>query len=131
MKAPLALPPLATLLRADAAVCTVSGVALILAAAPVAALTGLPAGLVLGAGIALLPSALLMWLVARDAVPVRAGTRVVVAGNAAWVAASLALLASGLVSPTAFGTVFVLVQAAVGGAFGVLEHAALRRLAPA
>jgi hypothetical protein len=116
---------LPAVLRADAALGFAMGVALALAAGPVAGLTGLPPGLLRGAGLALLPVAAFMAWAARPAAPRRAG-RAVVIGNCAWVAASLGLLVSGFVAPNALGTAFVLAQAAVVAGFAWAEATALR-----
>lgn len=62
---------LPAVLRADAALGFAMGVALALAAGPVAGLTGLPPGLLRGAGLALLPVAAFMAWAARPAAPPR------------------------------------------------------------
>lgn len=117
---------LRNLLLADAATCAAMGLALASGAAPLAALTGLPAALLSYAGLALLPIAAVMLLVALRPALQPAGTWLVIAGNAAWVAASLALLLSGWVAPTATGTAFVVVQALAVAVLAKLEHGALR-----
>lgn len=57
-----------------------------------------------------------------------AAIRLIVGCNAAWVVASIALLASGLVSPTPFGYVFVLVQAIAVAVFAEAQWLGLRRV---
>ncbi len=116
------------ILAIDAATCAVMGLALDFTAQPLAALTGLPAPLLLYAGIGLLPIAAFMALVAWRPHP--AAVRLVVIGNAAWVAASLALPVSGWVDPTALGIGFVLVQALAVAGLAMLEHAALKIARP-
>lgn len=127
MKNLLSLRPLVAI---DAATCAVMGLALDLAAAPLAALTGLPAALLVAAGLSLLPIALFMALVAWRPHP--AAVRLVVLGNAAWVAASLLLVVpTGWVAPTALGIAFVLAQALAVTVLALLEQAAARAAATA
>ena len=121
-----ALPSLRALLLVDAATCAAMGLALALGARPLAALTGLPDALLLYAGLALLPVAAFLALVALRPALQPAGGWLAVAGNAAWVAASLALLASGWVAPNGLGVAFVLVQALAVAGLTLLELAALR-----
>lgn len=123
--------PLVTLLRLDALACAVMGAGLVLGAGPLARLTALPEWLLLGAGAALLPVAGFIWLVARGAIPMRGGTRMVVLGNLGWVLASLALLASGWGAPNTLGQGLVAVQALAVAALAALEHRALGRAARA
>ena len=52
---------------------------------------------------------------------------IVIAGNAAWTIASIALLFSGAVTPNLLGEVFVAAQAIVVGAFAELQYIGLRR----
>jgi hypothetical protein len=115
------------LLAFDAATCLAMGVALLALAGPLAAPLGLPAGWLRGAGALLLPCAALMAWAARPAAHQRALAGVVVAGNAAWVAASVAV--SALFALTAVGEALVLGQAAAVALLAALEARALRRLA--
>lgn len=121
MKNLLSLRPLLAL---DAATCAVMGLALDFGARPLAALTGLPAPLLLYAGISLLPIALFMAVAAWR--PHTFAVRLIILGNAAWVAASLALLVSGWVAPNGLGIAFVMVQALAVAALALLEQAAAR-----
>ncbi len=118
---------LRALLRLDAITCLACGLALSLGAGPLGALFGLPPALLLGAGLALLPCAGLMALAMRR--PSRALVGLILAGNWAWAAASLAVLA--LTSPTALGAAFVLAQAALVAAFAWAEARAARAAAAA
>ena len=121
--------PLRRLLYVDAATCAATGLLLAAAAPALATPLGLPVPLLREAGIVLLPfAALLVWL-ARQPRPPRGAVWGVVAANALWVVASVALLPSGLVAPTALGEAFVLAQAAVVAALAGLESTALRRAA--
>lgn len=103
---------------------TLGGMGLILVAfaGRLSVLTGLPDSLLLGAGLALFPVAVLMALTAvrgwNWAVPL------VLWGNAGWILASVALLP--VFRPSAFGTAFVVVQAAVVLALVTLEWRSAR-----
>lgn len=121
----LALPaqdrrsPLRRVLMADAS----SGVgmgALHLAFTPaVAGATGLAPALLTWSGLALFPcAALMLWTALRRPLALPA-VWVIVLGNAAWVLASLALLAQGTLP--ALGVAYVLAQAAVVGVLAALE----------
>lgn len=118
---------LRNLLLADAATCTAMGLLLVLGSAPLARLTELPAALLDHAGIALLPIAAVMLLIAMRPALQPAGAWLIIAGNAAWVAASFGLLLSGWVAPNASGIAFVVVQALAVAGLAKLEHGALRR----
>ena len=110
-------------LLVDAITCTAAGALMTCATGPVAQLTHLPDPLLRIAGLALFPvAALFAWMAVS--VPFRRPLlRVAVLGNAAWVAASLAVLA--MTSPSALGYVFVLAQAAAVTLLAALEARAL------
>jgi hypothetical protein len=124
-------PLLRLALLGDAAASGATGLLLAAAAAPLSGLLGLPEGLLLVAGLVLLPyAAAVAWLGSRAA-PSRGLVRAVVAVNLVWVVDSLLLLAfgpafAGLV-PTALGVAFVLAQAAVVAGFAAAQWVALRR----
>lgn len=108
----------------------VSGAAavLLLAGGPLLSpLLGLPQALLVWAGIAMVPFVVLLVVVARRSASSRMTLVDIVALNALWVAASLGLLVSGLVAPTALGYVFVLAQAAAVALFATLQFLGLRR----
>ena len=108
----------------DAATCVATGLFLALLAAPLAPFLGLPADLLLYAGLALLPiAAFIAWVAAREQISA-AGVRLVIVGNAAWVLASLALLFA--VSPTLLGYAFVIGQAVIVAALAEMEYVGLR-----
>jgi hypothetical protein len=116
-------------LLADALASAAMAALLLPAAGALAGPLGLPAGLLRGAGLALLPwVALTAWLGTR-AEPSRPLVWAVVGGNAIWVADSLVLLLSGWVAPTALGVAFVLAQAAAVATFAVLQAMGQQRLA--
>jgi hypothetical protein len=117
--------PLRTVLAVDAATCGVMGLVLIIGAGFIAGLTGLPAALLLYAGIALLPIAAFMAIVASRPTPPAAGVWLIVLGNIGWIAASVLLILSGWVAPNALGHAFVLVQALIVAGLSWLEYGAL------
>lgn len=97
------------------------------AAVPLSGLLGLPAGLLRGAGLVLLPYAgLIAWLALRRAMPPRWAVWGVVAINATWAADSVLLLLTGWVAPTALGLAFVLAQALVVAGLALLQAMAVR-----
>lgn len=120
-----------TLLRrvllVDAIATGAMGVLLLLGATPLESLLGLPASLLRGVGLLLVPFAVgLVWLAPRaGALP--GLVRAVVVANVLWVVASILLLVSGLVNPTRLGTLFVAVQALAVVVFAYLEHRAAGR----
>lgn len=115
---------LQSLLAIDAVTCAAMGVLLLAASGPIAALTRLPAPLLIGAGTALLPIAAFMAITSRATAVPRWAARLVVLGNWAWVLASMALPATGLVQPNALGWVFLFGQAAVVALLAKLQSGA-------
>jgi len=90
-------------------------------------LLGLPAALLRGAGLVLVPYVAFVAIVAARARISTAAVWAVIACNAVWTVASVALVIDGFVTPTALGTVFVIGQAVAVAALGVLQYVALRR----
>lgn len=112
-------------LLADAIVSGAAGVVMMLGAAPLAPLLNLPEPLLLIAGASLMPWFLALITLSRlEAVP-RGGVRAVIAVNALWVAASIAVLF--VTSPSALGYAFVIAQAVAVGVFTELQIMALKR----
>jgi hypothetical protein len=120
---------LRTVLVADALVSGATGLLMLAGAALLEPLLQIPATLLRGAGLALLPyAAFVAMLARRDALP-RAGVWAVIACNVLWAIDCVALLVTGWIDPTALGVVFVLVQAVVVAAFAELQVVGLRRIA--
>ncbi|MGB3288002.1 MAG: hypothetical protein WBA83_01875 [Burkholderiaceae bacterium] len=113
---------LQSLLAFDAATCIAMGALLLAASDTIAVLTHLPASLLFWAGAALLPIAAVIGGLSRIRQTPRWAVMVVIAGNAAWGLASIALPVLGLVQPNALGWVFLLGQAAVVLLLAVLEY---------
>ena len=100
---------------------------LTLGAGVLAPLLNLPEPLLRETGLFLiLYAALVGWLGTRPAMP-KALVVVVIAGNAAWTLASIALLFSGAVTPNLLGEVLVAAQAIAVGALAELQYIGLRR----
>lgn len=114
-------------LLVDAIATGATALKLVLGADFLQPLLALPAPLLRGAGLFLVPFVLLVAILSgRRAVP-RGAMVAVVATNAAWVLASLWLVLAGPWQPSAFGIAFVLLQAAVVAAFALLGWIGLRR----
>jgi hypothetical protein len=116
-------------LRVDAAACAGMGLVLAAGAAALDEVLGIPAGWLVGIGVVLVAfGAGLAWLSAGAAIPAPLG-RAVVAGNAAWVVASVAAVAMGWWPLTAAGVAIVIAQAVAVAALAEAEWMGVRRLA--
>jgi hypothetical protein len=114
-------------LLADAIFSGVSAVGLTLGTDTFASLLNLPQALLQETGLFLIAYTILVgWLGTRPSVP-KALVMLVVAGNAAWTLASIALLFSGAVSPNLLGEIVVVAQAIATGVFAELQYIGLRR----
>lgn len=114
-------------LQIDALLSGGCGLLLAAAAGPLGGLLGLPAALLLWAGLALLPwAAALLWI-ARPERPARSAVTAVIALNLLWGLGCLALLLAGWGAP--LGQAFLVAQAAFVGLFAVLQAQGLRRIA--
>ena len=114
-------------LLADAIFSGASAVLLSFGAGALAPLTNLPEPLLRETGLFLiLYAALVGWLGTLTAMP-KALVKVVIAGNAAWTLASIALLFSGAVTPNIWGEALVAAQAIAVGALAELQYIGLRR----
>jgi hypothetical protein len=126
-----AAPARRSLLRAalalDAAVSGANGLAYLVAAGPLGDLLGLAPDLLRAVGAGLVAFALVVAAAARREDPPRTLVRAIVAGNVAWVAGSLAVVLAGWGSPSTAGSVWIVLQAVVVGAFAELQLTGLRR----
>jgi hypothetical protein len=114
-------------LLADAIFSGVSAVGLTLGAGMFAPLLNLPEALLRESGLFLIAYAIFVgWLGTRASMP-RLLVVIVVAGNAAWTLASIALLFSSLVSPNLLGEIVVVMQAIATGVFTELQYIGLRK----
>jgi succinate dehydrogenase hydrophobic anchor subunit len=111
----------------DAAASGATGLLMIAAAGLLEGLLGLPAALLRGAGIVLVPYvAFVAFTATRESIS-RPAVWAIIAANALWAITSALLLVSGLVAPTALGYAFVIFQAAVVALLGELQYMGLRR----
>jgi len=114
-------------LQADAIFSGVSAVMLTIGAGPFAPLLNLPETLLRETGLFLIAyAALVGWLGTRQSMP-RVLVGVVIAGNAAWTLASIALLLSDAVTPNLLGETAIALQAIVVGVLAELQYVGLRR----
>ena len=118
--------PLRWVLCADAAVGLLVAAGYLLGTTLYAQLTGLPPAVLRGAAIVLLGYVVALGLAAM-LTPLRRRLVVgIIVANAAWVIASLSVLA--LVPTTPFGAFYVIAQAAIVVGFAVAEYVTLRRV---
>ena len=111
----------------DAVASGATGLLAIVASGFLSWLLDLPAGMLLGAGLVLVPYVLfVVYTATRSEIPRGAVTLIIIA-NALWAIASVAVLLSGWVAPNALGIAFVLAQAAVVALLGELQYVGLRR----
>jgi hypothetical protein len=120
-------PFLRNVLLLDAAASGATGLLLIAGAGLLDGLLGLPVALMREAGLILVPYvAFVAWVGTREMIA-RGAVWAVVAANALWAIASVGLLVSGWVAPTALGCAFVIAQAVVVALLGELQYAGLKR----
>ena len=114
-------------LMLDAVASGATGLLMIAGANLVDGPLGLPAALLRGAGLVLVPYvAFVVWAGTREAISLPA-VWAIIAANVLWAAASALLLVSGWVSPSALGYAFVIGQAVVVALLGELQYLGLRR----
>ena len=114
-------------IQADAIFSGVSAVLLTFGAGDIAPLLNLPEALLRESGLFLIAyTALVGWLGTRQTMP-KALVAIVIAGNAAWTLASIALLFSDAVMPNLLGEAAVAMQAVVVGVLAELQYIGLRR----
>jgi hypothetical protein len=120
-------PFLRRALLADAVFSGVSAVVMTLETSALAPFLNLPETLLRETGLFLIAyTALVGWLWSRPSVP-KVLVMTVIAGNAAWTLASIALLFSGAVSPNLLGEIVVVAQAIATGVLAELQYIGLRR----
>lgn len=114
-------------IQADAIFSGVSAVLLTLGAGMLTPWLSLPEALLRETGLFLVAyAAVVGWLGTRQSMS-KALVGIVIAGNAGWTVASIALLFSGWVNPNLPGEIFVAAQAIAVGAFAELQFVGLRR----
>ena len=111
----------------DAVASGATALMMVAGAGLVEGLLGLPAALLRGAGIVLLPYvAFVIYTGTRETIS-RPAVWAIIVANVLWAAASAVLLVSGWVAPTALGIAFVIAQAVVVALLGELQYMGLRR----
>jgi hypothetical protein len=112
---------------ADAVFSGASALLLSFGAGALAPLLNLPETLLRETGLFLIAyAALVGWLGTRPSMP-KPLVWIVIAGNAAWTVASIALLFSAAVTPNLLGEAAVAMQAIAVGVFAELQYVGLRR----
>ena len=114
-------------LTADALFSGLAGLTLTLGSQKLGVWLGFQPGLLLGAGLALLPFSVGVGWTGRARKPRRGAVQVIVALNVLWVGASALLLAVPLAEPGVAGRVFVVTQAAAVAVLAGLQIWGLRR----
>ncbi|AZO79072.1 MULTISPECIES: hypothetical protein [unclassified Bosea (in: a-proteobacteria)] len=114
-------------LALDAAACAGTGLLLSVGAGSLSGLLGFPAEFLRGAGLVLLPCAVLLaFFASRTSLP-RLAVYAVIGVNILWVADSVLILVAGWFAPTTLGIAFVLAQAAAVAVVTELEVIGLKK----
>ncbi|HLM08676.1 MAG TPA: hypothetical protein VK307_03135 [Thermoleophilaceae bacterium] len=108
-------------LKLDAVLSGANGVAYLALAAPLADLFEVPAGFLRAVGAVLVVFAAAVWLTAAKERPARAAVLAIIVLNALWVVDSIVLLATGAYDPSATGSIWTGLQAAVVAGFAALQ----------
>jgi hypothetical protein len=127
LEARTALSPLRLVLRLDAVVTGVNGLAYLVAAGLLDGLLGPTTGFLRVIGVFLVAFAVGVWSVSAPDTPRTAAVEAVIVANAAWVVASLALVLAGWQHLTTAGAAWAVLQAAAVGAFAALQGWTLAR----
>jgi hypothetical protein len=116
-------------LLADAIASGATGLLLIAGAGLLEGLLNIPVALAREAGLVLIPYVAFVATVGTRENIMRGAVWAIIAANAVWALASVALLVSGWIAPNVLGVIFVAMQAAVVAVFGELQFIGLRRSA--
>ena len=114
-------------LALDAAVTAVNGLAYLSIAGPLETLLGVPQDLLQPIGAFLIAYGIAVGVVAGKKPPHRMPTRMIIGANLIWAAMSLVLLASGALSATLLGALWIGAQAVVVGGFAGAQNWAFGR----
>jgi len=118
-------------IQADALVSGAMALLLVFGAGLLASLLNLPEAFLRNTGIILVVYAALVGLLGTRSIMSKAGVWAVIAANAIWAVACIALLLSGWMSPNLLGQIFIVIQAIAVGVFAELQFIGLRRSASA
>jgi hypothetical protein len=113
------------ILKLDAVVTGVNGIAYLALAGPLEDLLGVAPELTRPIGAFLVLFAAAVWFVATRPVVPRLAAAEIASANAVWALGSLAFAAAGVSSPTTVGTVWIILQALVVGGFAALQALAM------
>ena len=116
-------------LLADAIASGATGLLLIAGAGLLEGFLNIPVALSREAGLVLIPYVAFVAYVGTRASIMRGAVWAIIAANAVWALASVALLVSGWIAPNLLGVIFIAMQAAVVAVFGELQFVGLRRSA--
>ena len=119
------------ILKLDAVVTGVNGIAYLALANPLEDLLGVAPELTRPVGAFLVLFAAAVWFVATRPVVPRLAAAEIAAANAVWAIGSVVFAAAGASSPATAGTVWIVLQALVVGGFAALQALALRSGTPA
>ncbi|MFE9580283.1 hypothetical protein ACFYO1_28125 [Nocardia sp. NPDC006044] len=114
-------------LRLDAVVTGVNGLAYLALAKPLESLLGLDTEIGIPIGIFLTLYGVAVAIIGTRQTISTNATRVVIAGNAAWVVVSLAALIEGVLDLNTVGSIWTVMQAATVGGFAALQYLGLRK----
>lgn len=112
---------------ADGIISGAMGVLLFAASGPLSGLLRLPAAFLFWVGLALLPWMAALVIIARKERMARGAVETVIALNALWVLASIALIVADPFGMTALGIAFVVAQALAVTVFADLQFFGLKR----
>ena len=122
-------PFLRNLLLIDATTSFGAGVVMAAGASFLAPILALPSGLLFWAGLALVPFAAMLVVLARRSEVSRIALIDIAAINVLWVAASFGIMLGGFVQPNLLGALFITAQALAVALFAILQIGVLRRTA--
>jgi hypothetical protein len=114
------------ILKLDAVVTGVNGIAYLALAGPLEDLLGVAPELTRPIGAFLVLFAAAVWFVATRPVVRRMAVADIAVANAVWTLGSVAFAAAGVSSPTTVGTVWIVMQALVVAGFAALQALAMR-----
>jgi hypothetical protein len=120
-------PFLRRALLLDAVASGATGLLLIAGAGLLEGLLSLPAALLRGAGLVLVPYVAFVIFAGTRAAIAQPAVWAIICANVLWAAASILLLLTGWVAPTALGYAFVIGQAVVVAVLGELQYVGLSR----
>jgi hypothetical protein len=118
--------PLRWSMAADAAVCAVTGLLVLLLAEPIARWTDLPVALLRVGGLLLVPYVIFLAIALRRETISRSAASIAIGVNIAWAVGCVAVLLSNRADPNALGVTFALVQAVGVLALAVVQRAGMR-----